>query len=128
MVAPQSHTPIQGLANICRFLCRMFCPELYEDLGNDAASQIDSWLDSISLSFIHGNAKEKSSVLRHMNSSLGSAPFLYSKSPTAADVLAYSILAPQEGLKVGGNVKSWMRRCHSLSQMSSVPCLYLAES
>ena len=130
VVAPQSHTPIQGLANICRYLCRMFCPELYEGLGTDAVGEIDSWMDSISLSFTHGNAKEKSSVLRHMNSSLGSSQFLLSShtNPTAADILTYSVLAPKQGLKIGGNVKAWMRCCQNSPQMSSIPCLYLTES
>ena len=131
VVTPQRHTVVQGQANICRFLCRRFCPELYEGLGPEVSSEIDGWMDSISLTFIHGNAKEKTSVLRHMNSSLGSTSFLVNTnqiSPTAADILGFSILAPRQGLKLGGNVKSWMRRCHDDPHLSSIPCMYLTET
>ena len=125
IVKPNRQTQIEGITNIGRYLSRRFCPDLYESLGLKTASSIDSWMDSISLSYLHGSAKEKASVLRRMNSDLGSSKFLTGAYPSLADLVAYGILSNQAGLKLGGNVKEWMARCHSQEEFSTIPCLYL---
>lgn len=129
MVAkPNRQTQILGIANISRYLSRQFCPELYESLGPKTSSIIDSWMDSITLSYLHGSAKEKASVLRRMNSVLGSSNFLTSAQSNLADLVVYGILSNQAGLKFGGNVKEWMVRCHSQQDLSTIPCLYLGQT
>ena len=125
IVSPHRQTPVQGIANICRYLSRQFCPEIYESLNPVNASQIDSWLDSVSCSYINGNAKEKASVLRHMNSSLGSSPFLTGDALTLADIIAYSVIGTLQGLKIGANIKTWMKTCHSTVALNQIPCFYL---
>ena len=115
VITPRKHTPIEGIIPICRYLAREYCPDLFPESTNPLlASQIDSSLDSFSFSYLNGNAKEKASVLRHMNSSLGSSPYLVGTTPTLADVVYFATLVSQSGLKLGGNVKDWMKRCHTL--------------
>lgn len=129
VLTPQRHTVVQGSANICRFLCRIYCPNLYEGLGAETACKIDNWLDLASLSFTCGNAKEKASVLRQMNSCLGNSSFLVDNKGllTAADLLLFSVIAPQEGLKCANNVKNWMKCCKDIPFLKSIPCLYASD-
>ena len=122
IVSPNKQVPIKGIANICRYLSREYCPQLYESLGPITSSQIDMWLDSVTLSYINGNAKEQMSVLRHMNSCLGSEEFLTGKSITLADIVIYSILVNQPSAKSRNNIKSWIKRCNSQEQLKSIPC------
>ena len=125
MYAPGKQVPVSGIANICRFLSRQFRPEIYESHDPTVCGQTDTWLDSLSLSYIHGNAKEKGSVLRQLNSTLGSKNCLTGECPTLADVVLYSVLGNEKGLKISSNVKKWMNYCHEIQEMKSVPCLYL---
>ena len=125
---PNKQVPISGIANICRFLSRQFCPEIYESLEPVQSSQADTWLDTLSLSYIHGNSKEKGSVLRQLNSALGSKEFLIGPSLTLGDVVVYCVLGNEKNLKIANNVKKWMKRCHSVPELVTVPCLYLDDS
>ena len=125
---PGKQVPVSGIANIGRFLSRQFCPEIYESLDPLISGQSDTWLDSVSLSYLHGNAKERGSVLRQLNSALGNSEFLTGQSPTLADVVLYGVIGDDKGLKVAGNVKKWMKRCHQLPEMELIPCLYLDQA
>lgn len=127
ILTPNKQIPVSGIANICRFLSRRFCPEIYESFDPKISAQIDTWLDSLSLSYIHGNAKEKGAVLRRMNSSLGSAEFLTGNTLTLADVVLFCVLGNERGIKIGGNVKKWMKHCHNVTPLVSVSCFYLNE-
>ncbi len=126
MFAPGKQIPVSGIANISRFLSRSYYPEIYESLKPSLSSQNDTWLDLLSLSYLHGNAKEKSSVLRQLNSALGSKEFLTGSSPALADIVLYCVFGNEKGLKIGSNVKKWMVRCHQLAIVQAVPCGYLA--
>ena len=128
VVKPNRQTQIAGITNISRYLSRRFCPELYESLDPKATSSVDRWMDLVTLSYLHGNSKEKASVLRQMNSDLGSSNFLTGPHPNLADVVAYGVLGNQASLKLGGNVKEWMTRCHSRQEFNTIPCLYLKQT
>jgi hypothetical protein len=116
IVLPYKQVPIKGIANICRYLSRQFSPGLYELFDVVKSSMVDSWLDSFSYSYINGNAKEKASVLRHMNSCLGNASYLIGDEFSLADLVIYCSLS-RDSNKMPSNVKSWMKRCHSLPQV-----------
>ncbi len=125
MYAPGKQIPVSGIANICRFLSRQFCPEVYESFDHTVCGQTDYWLDSLSIAYLHGNAKEKGSVLRQLNSALGSKDYVTGTCPTLADIVLFSIIGNDKGLKMSANVKNWMNYCHRVQEMKYVPCLYL---
>lgn len=125
MCSPGKQVPISGISNICRYLSRQYCAEIYESLPPAISSQSDTWLDLFSLLYLYGNAKEKGSVIRQMNSALGSKGFLTGDAPTLADIVLYGIIGTEKGVKVTGNVKKWMVRCHGVTEMKTFPCLYI---
>ena len=123
VVSPHNQTPVEGVANIARYLCREFCPNLYEGLGPETASQVDSWLDTVTRSLSNGTSKEKTSVLRRLNSHLGSASYLVGEGVTLADIVVYSAMCSQDGLKPTANVKRWMKRLQlAVPALACIPC------
>ena len=138
MVSPQAQTPVEGVANICRYLCREYFPVLYEEVGScgkeenssaDLASAMDSWMDLMSSVLTRGTGKEKASVLRRMNAQLGSSKFLVmGEQPTVADIVCFCEVCAQPDLKLPSNVKLWMKRVQSLvPPLCTVPCPYLTQ-
>ena len=131
MVSPHNQTPVEGMANIARYLCREYIPILYEETkgGAEIAAQIDSWLDAISTTLLKGGTKEKISVVRRLNSQLGSTNYLVGSDPTLADIVAYTAMCMQPGMKLGGNVKEWLKRVRvAVPGLSAVPCSYLTNN
>ncbi len=84
------------------------------------ASQIDSWLDTISGILLRGSSKEKASVVRKLNSHLGSSSFLGGDAVSIGDIASYVILANLEGVKPSSNLKQWLKRIEK-----SFPCVTL---
>lgn len=131
LVSPHGQTPVEGVANIGRYLCREYFPALYEEGpgGAESAGLMDSWLDSISTTLQRGSAKEKASVLRRLNAQLGSAQFLTGDEPSLADIVGFCVLSEQAGLKLPSNVKNWLKRVQlSVAGLNSVPCPYLNDT
>ena len=132
-MAPHQQTPVQGVANLGRYLCREYFPGLYEGEGQggsdaESAALVDSWLDAFSTTLRRGSAKEKASVLRKLNAQLGSARFLTGDSPSLADIVGVCAVCEQPDLKLPGNVKSWLKRgMESIPGLHSVPCSYLTD-
>lgn len=123
VVSPHNQTPVEGVANIARYLCREFCPSLYEGLGIEAASQVDSWIDTVSRNLSTGTSKEKASAMRRLNSQLGSAKYLVGEGVTLADIIVYSTLCGQDGLKPTANVKQWIKRLQlAVPALACIPC------
>ena len=113
VVSPHNQTPVEGLANIARYICREYCPGLYEDQGPLAASQIDSWLESVTGTLIRGSSKEKTSVMKKLNAQLGSSRFIAGNVPSISDIVAYCVVSNLDGVKPGNNVKDWVKRLRS---------------
>ena len=122
VVSPHNQTPVQGIANIARYLCREFCSNLYEGLGCEEALKIDSWLDSVAGVLLYGSSKEKASVMRRLNSHLGSGSYLVGDCVTLADIVAFATISSEPGLKPTANVKEWLKRCQSHSEFAVLPC------
>ena len=131
MVSPHNQTPVEGIANIARYLCREYFPALYEDCrgGLEAVAQMDSWMDIVSTTLQKGGSKEKASVVRQLNSHLGSSAFLASlDEPSLADIVAYCAISKHPGLKVPANVKLWLRRVRAVVPgLDYCPCPYINE-
>lgn len=129
VVSPHNQTPVEGIANILRYICREFSLELYEGNGLETAAKIDSWLDMITGTLVHGGAKEKASVMRRLNSHLGSASFLAGGKLSLADIVGYVVVCHGGGLKPTANVKQWLRRCRDqLPELAAIPCNCLSDS
>ena len=122
VVSPHNQTPVKGIANIARYVCREFAPQLYEGKGHEQAALVDSWLDAVAGTFVFGSSKEKLSVLRRLNSHLGSAPFLAGDDVTLADIVAYAVLCRGSGgHKLTDNVKKWINSCRNRSEFEGIP-------
>ena len=131
LVSPHNQTPVEGVANISRYLCREYFPALYEEGpgGAESASQVDSWLDLFSASLERGSAKEKSAVLRRLNSQLGSAQYLVGTQISVADMVGFCAVSGQPNLKLPGNVKQWLKRLKmTVPGLKCVPCSYIITS
>lgn len=122
VVSPHNQTPIEGVVNIGRYICRQYCPALYEDQGPMAASQVDYWLDTVTRVLLRGSSKEKASVVRKLNSHLGSSSFLGGDMVSIGDIVSYIVLANLEGVKPTSNVKQWLKRIEkSFPSVTMVP-------
>ena len=128
IVSPHDQVPVEGIANIARYICRVYCPDLYEDLGLEAASMIDSWLDRIYHTFLVGNAKERASVVRNLNTWLGSNTWLVGEQFSLADLVAYCVISQNsKGLKLlGTNVERWMKNCSQHPLLTNIPVCEVA--
>ena len=126
MVSPHNQTPVQGLANILRYLTREFSPSLYEGQGAQRASEIDSWVDTVNNVLLsdRSSSKEKSSVARKMNSRLGGNEYLVGDEMSLADLIGYWAVCGQGAIKLTKNLIDWLTRIYTLvPSMGTFPCL-----
>ena len=129
VVSPHNQTPVEGIANISRYICREFCPEYYEGRGPEQAAVVDGWLDAVGGTYIFGSSKEKTSILRRLNAHLGSNDFLAGTEITLADIVAYGVICGGPGgQKLTGNVKTWIKRCQNLPEFHGIPTIDLSAS
>lgn len=129
IVSPHDQVPVEGIANIARYICRMYCPDLYEDLGPEAASMVDSWLDRMYHTFLVGSAKERASVVRNLNTWLGSNTWLVGEQFSLADLVVYCVISQNsKGLKLlGTNVERWMmKNCSIHPLLTNIPVCEVA--
>ena len=84
-------------------------------------------MDEVSTTLQRGSSREQASVVRRLNAQLGSSSFLAGTDvPSVADLLAYTVLCGQPGLKIPGNVKQWLKRVREGVLNSDLcPCPYL---
>ena len=110
MVSPSEQTPIQGEANIARFLARLLRPP-YDDTDIIRATEIDNLVD-LAYPLTKGNNKERAAVLRTLNAKLGKSAWLVGDEITLADIVLWGAIM-QTGQFEGapGNVKKWLDRC-----------------
>lgn len=126
MVSPHNQTPVQGLANVLRYLIREYCPSLYEGQGAERASEIDSWLDTVTNVLLgsRSSAKEKASVAKKMNSRLGANGYLVGDQLSLADLLGYWAVCGQGAIKLTNNIRDWLTRVYTdVPSLGTFPCL-----
>ncbi len=73
----QSMCPIEGEANIARFLFRLW---VLNPKTRSAATLMDCWIDTAVFQLAEGGSKERAAVLRSLNSALGRSPWLLVRS------------------------------------------------
>ena len=126
VVSPHNQTPVQGLANVLRYLIREYCPSLYEGQGAERASEIDSWMDTVTNVLLgsRSSAKEKASVAKKMNSRLGANGYLVGDELSLADLLGYWAVCGQGAIKLTNNIRDWLTRVYTdVPSLGTFPCL-----
>ena len=110
MLSPNIQTRVYGEANVARYLARLLNPA-YDAGDIVTAAETDQWLDCAT-QVIHGNNKERASVLRLINSRLGKHAWLVGSGLTLADIVLWSALQQCKMTQaVSGNVKQWLDNC-----------------
>ena len=126
MVSPHNQTPVQGLASVMRYLTREFCPSIYEGQGSQKASEIDSWVDTVTSVLLGGrsSSKEKASVARKLNSRLGGNGYLVGDQLSLADLIGYWAVCGQGAVKVNNNIGDWLTKVYvAVPSLGTMPCL-----
>lgn len=113
MVDPSRQNPILAEANIARYIFRILNPD-YDSVANLAQFVAnDKWLNLASRSLVYGNAKERQSAVRQLNSHLGKSAFLTGSQASLVDAVVMSALFhAKEYASLSGNVKKWSQACH----------------
>lgn len=108
----QKMCPIEGEANVARFLYRLLSP--YPD-DPVLAALIDSWVDTAFFQLSEGSPKERATVLRALNGSLGRDPWLAGAELSLADIVLYCCVR-QTGPAAStlANVQRWLKACDNL--------------
>lgn len=111
-----SMCPIEGEANVARFLYRLLSPEPSDAA---AATLVDDWVDTAFFQLgAEGSAKGQAAALRSLNAALGRHPWLTGPELTLADVACYCC-AVQSGVAAApANVQRWMKACENLGYFS----------
>ena len=111
-MSANSQTPIQGEANVARYLARLITPR-YDDGPIQHVCAVDDLVDLASNSILAGSSKEKAAAVRTLNSVLGKNEWLApSGEMSVADAVVWSALQ-QTGASKGapGNVQKWLKAC-----------------
>ncbi|XP_010770126.1 aminoacyl tRNA synthase complex-interacting multifunctional protein 2 [Notothenia coriiceps] len=112
----QNMCPIEGEANVARFLFKLLSP-----YPNDAAlaTLVDSWVDMAFFQLAEGSAKERAAVLRALNSALGRSPWLAGQEFSLADMACYCcVLQSGPASSTPSNVQRWLKSCENLGHFS----------
>ncbi|KAJ3601303.1 hypothetical protein NHX12_032275 [Muraenolepis orangiensis] len=108
--------PIEGEANVARFLFRLLSPG-----PSDAApaTLVDSLVDTAFFQLAEGGAKEQAAALRALNAALGRHVWLAGSELSLADVACYCC-AVQSGAAASApaNVQRWIKACENLGYFS----------
>ncbi|KAI5097344.1 aminoacyl tRNA synthase complex-interacting multifunctional protein 2, partial [Silurus meridionalis] len=114
----QSMCPIEGEANVARFLFRLLGLEPKDPI---VATQLDSWVDTAFFQLAEGGSKERAAVLRSLNSALGRSAWLLGHEPSLADIVcACCILREGQALSTPANVQRWLQACRNLEHFHCI--------
>jgi len=106
IVSSGMHIPVQGDANIAKYLCRTGAPSLYpEDFA--AATEIDGFVDA-AVEIASGNAKTQKKTMKDPNTALGKVRLLPPCCYPAASAAAPEPRAPgKRRLLRGSSALDW---------------------
>lgn len=109
--------PIEGEANVARFLFKLLAPYPSDPA---VATLTDSWVDTAFFQLAEGSAKERSAVLRALNSALGRSPWLAGPEFSLADIACYCCMLQSGSASAApANVQRWIKSCENLGHFSS---------
>nr|XP_023853900.1 aminoacyl tRNA synthase complex-interacting multifunctional protein 2 isoform X2 [Salvelinus alpinus] len=108
----QNMCPIEGEANVARFLFRLVAPYPSDPA---LATLVDSWVDTAFFQLAEGSAKERSAVLRALNGALGRDSWLAGPELSLADIACYCcVLQTGPAASSPANVQRWLKACENL--------------
>ncbi|XP_020491871.1 aminoacyl tRNA synthase complex-interacting multifunctional protein 2 isoform X1 [Labrus bergylta] len=117
----QNMCPIEGEANIARFLFKLMAPYPSDPAQ---ATLIDNWVDMAFFQLAEGSSKERAAVLRALNSALGRNPWLTGSELSLADVACYCcVLQSGSVSSAPANVQRWIKSCENLGHFSPAKLL-----
>lgn len=117
----QNMCPIEGEANVARFLFKLLAPYPSDAA---AATLVDSWLDTAFFQLAEGSAKERAAVLRALNSSLGRNPWLSGPEFSLADIACYCcVMQTGSAASAPANVQRWIKSCDNLGHFGPAKLL-----
>lgn len=113
--------PIEGEANVARFIFKLFAPYPSDPA---LATLVDSWVDTAFFQLAEGSTKEKSAVLRALNSALGRNPWLVGPEFSLADLASYCcVMQSGSASSAPCNVQRWLKSCENLGHFSPAKVL-----
>ncbi|XP_073689997.1 aminoacyl tRNA synthase complex-interacting multifunctional protein 2 isoform X1 [Garra rufa] len=114
----QSMCPIEGEANVARFLFRLLGAEPQDPV---AATQMDCWIDTAVFQLAEGGSKERAAVLRSLNAALGRSAWLLGEEFSLADIVgACCVLRAGQSASAPANVQRWLKSCQNLGHFDCV--------
>lgn len=113
VVSALNHTPIQGEANVARYLSRLLSAS-YEDSGVATATDVDSLLDLAS-QYATGSGKDRAAILRTIVTRLaGNQWLLGGSSFSLADIVMWSVISQSgKSINVPPVITAWLNACSS---------------
>lgn len=117
----QNMCPIEGEANVARFLFKLLAPYPSDPT---LATLVDGWVDMAFFQLAEGSAKERAAVLRNFNSALGRNPWLAGTEFSLADIACYCcVLKSGSASSAPTNVQRWIKSCENLGHFSPAKLL-----
>lgn len=117
----QNMCPIEGEANVARFLYKLLAPYPSDPA---VATLVDSWLDTAFFQLAEGSNKERSAVLRALNSALGRGPWVAGSEFSLADLACYCcVLRSGSASAAPANVQRWIKSCDNLGHFKPAKLL-----
>lgn len=117
----QNMCPIQGEANVARFLFKLLAPYPSDPA---LATVVDNWVDTAFFQLAEGSTKERAAVLRALNSALGRNPWLAGSEFSLADVACYCcVLQSGSTSTAPANVQRWIKSCENLGHFGPAKLL-----
>ncbi|KAK2833541.1 hypothetical protein Q5P01_017430 [Channa striata] len=108
----QNMCPIEGEANVARFLFKLLAPYPSDPA---LATLVDSWVDTAFFQLAECSAKERAAVLRALNSALGRSPWLAGREFSLADIVCYCcVMQSGSTSSAPSNVQRWLKACENL--------------
>ncbi|XP_029997066.1 aminoacyl tRNA synthase complex-interacting multifunctional protein 2 isoform X2 [Sphaeramia orbicularis] len=117
----QNMCPIEGEANVARFLFKLLTPYPSDPA---VATLVDSWVDTAFFQLAEGSTKERAAVLRSLNSALGRNPWLAGPEFSLADIACFCcVQCSGSASSAPANVQRWLKSCENLGHFSPAKLL-----
>eukprot|EP00064_Thunnus_orientalis_P006572 superscaffoldBa00000689_g6590 len=117
----QNMCPIEGEANVARFLFKLLAPYPSDPA---LATLVDGWVDTAFFQLAEGSSKERAAVLRALNATLGRNPWLAGPEFSLADIACYCcVLQSGPASSTPTNVQRWLKSCDNLGHFGPAKLL-----
>lgn len=117
----QNMCPIEGEANVARFLFKLLAPYPSDPA---LATLVDGWVDTAFFQLAEGSSKEKAAVLRALNATLGRNSWLAGPEFSLADIACYCcVLQSGPASSTPTNVQRWLKSCDNLGHFGPAKLL-----